>query len=256
MIHTWRLGHLDVEDVSVRKPQDWLIQLFMLQKKLQLSLLTDFVSLHKFPNEDVVQIRSAFGDTVSACKKLANNPSAPPADTSWKSTMCDATQEFCTSVENMCIGIEHNGTLKTALKANHDPTVVLDCQNVKDTVEHILERLEKHLARSSTPPAPRQLAPQPEEAEVTAEKRLGAHLASVQTKLRDNPVQPLAGSCGDKRASAASSIDEFQAELASNSIANTMGDSTGVLAFHFDAKLAGEAATNPAVRICPLQERQ
>ena len=101
--------------------------------------------------------------------------------------MCDASQEFCSFLENMCIGIEYSGTLKTALTANHQRTAVLDCQNVKYTVERILERLEKRLARSSTPPAPLQVAPQPEDADVTDEKRLGEHLASVQTKLRDNP---------------------------------------------------------------------
>ena len=39
------------------------------------------------------------------------------------------------------------------------------------------------------------------------------------------------------------------------SISQTKGDLDGLVAYHFDSKLAGEAITNPQVRPCPLQEK-
>ena len=39
------------------------------------------------------------------------------------------------------------------------------------------------------------------------------------------------------------------------SISQTKGDLGGLVAYHFDSKLAGEAITNPQVRPCPLQEK-
>ena len=39
------------------------------------------------------------------------------------------------------------------------------------------------------------------------------------------------------------------------SISQTKGDLDGLVAYHFDSKLAGEAIANPQVRTCPLQEK-
>ena len=263
MIHGWRLGHLELEDFATRKLHEWLIQMYILKDKMQHYLLNDFVAKHKFPIEDVVQIRAAFADTDSARKKLANYPSELPADTYWKSTMCDASQEFCAFVENMCIGTDYNGTLKTALKAIREPAAVLGYQHIKDAVERVLENLEKHLTANSKALAPivEVVDKMPEAPEVPENQRLGTPLATVQTLLLANPDESDHWrAVAERRAQQyiklvhVSSLSELEAQLSSSSIACTKGDLTGLVGFLYDTKLAGEAATNPQVRICPLQE--
>ena len=44
-------------------------------------------------------------------------------------------------------------------------------------------------------------------------------------------------------------------EVRQSSLARAKGDLTGLTLIHFDAKLAGEAVTNPHVRTCPLQDQ-
>ena len=56
--------------------------------------MNEFVSMNKFPIDDVLQIRAAFKDANSHCKMLSNYKGLPPADTYWKSHMTEANQRF------------------------------------------------------------------------------------------------------------------------------------------------------------------
>ena len=250
----------------MRKLHEWLIQMYILKDEMQHYLLNDFVAKHKFPIEDVVQIRAAFADTDSARKKLANYPDELPADTYWKSTMCEASQEFCAFVENICISTDYNETLKTALKANRETAAVqvLECQHIKDAVERVLEILEKHLTANSKALTPmvEVVDKMPEAPEVPENQRLGTPLATVQTLLLANPDESDHWrAVAERRVQQyiklvhVSSLSEMEAQLSSSSIACTKGDLTGLVGFFYDTKLAGEAATNPQIRICPLQEK-
>ncbi len=53
-----------------------------------------------------------------------------------------------------------------------------------------------------------------------------------------------------------SQTDTIKQYMRDCSISMTKGDLDGLVAYHFDSKLAGEAITHPQVRVCPLQEKE
>ena len=143
-------------------------------------------------------------------------------------------------------------------------------QGIKDAYNEVLKELEKFNTEQSvsaghTPSKANEEDGDNETAKfvVSEEDRLGKDLLKVQdslTKMQEEDANHW-------RAVASKTIQQQIVLIPSQlpdtiiqavkdcSIGMTKGGLDGLVAFHFDAKLAGESVTLPQLRCCPLQEK-
>ncbi|CAK0851057.1 unnamed protein product, partial [Prorocentrum cordatum] len=269
LVFGFECGHYEIEDLSVSKLRNGQVELMILKRSM-LSYFMD-VSFHElgFPPDDVSLIRRSYQDTdaVKAWAKAPTNERQP--DLFWKASLCKPSNLFSEFIESMVYDVKYDANLKHALKYSKTPQNILsDYQGIKETYNDILTELEKFNAQravSGSDPRGR-VADAPEEAEpetLDTKERLGKQLGEV----KDAIDAAVAEDANHWRAVAHKTVsqqvklvvhsqpDTMQQYVKECSISQTKGDLDGLVAYHFDSKLAGEAITNPQVRTCPLQEK-
>ena len=144
----------------------------------------------------------------------------------------------------------------------------LPLQAIKESYNDILSELEKFNTQravgGSDPLCRAEDPPEDEEPEkLDTKERLGKQLGEVKDAIDAavgedaNHWRAVAHKTVSQQIKLVvhSQPDTLKQYVKDCSISQTKGDLDGLVAFHFDSKLAGEAITNPQVRPCPLQEK-
>ena len=270
---------LEVGDFSVAKLNKGLVDLALLKQTLKKHLLHTYIDQYGFVAAGKEKLRKLLESHNSVRKQLTPFPGETPYELSWQIHYPDSIKLMADFIEELCYGSKFDSTLRTAVKHRRDVTDILAYDCIKEELGDVVKRVEKEATTFVPGSATTITVDGANDVSVTAGKNADpdellpvmddADTKAIEAQIEKVAVTDAVVSAVEHWTMLAKRLvrkyvriipypeteKQLSKEMQSSDLGSMRGDMTGLSLLHYDQKLAGEAITDPRLRVCPYSEK-